>query len=260
VVDGRLLLGIDYSQLEARILAILAEDTVSLDCFHAGTDVHAQNARDLFDWSEVKWNSMDKAARVPARNHAKGFLYLISYGGSASGDSAKEYCPCPKCTANVPPTMGLTKQAQLDAEERWFSAHAPVRQFQRDLIAAVGDRGYYENVFGVRRYVATPAWDNHGRREILNLPMQFTGACLMNKKQVELHRLGAPIFLQWHDAFYFELPPEPGRVTDQRIADYKGVMEEPVPELNGWSFPTDAELGRNLGKKSKENPGGLEEV
>lgn len=82
----------------------------------------------------------------------------------------------------------------------------------------------------------------------------------MNKKQVELHRLGAPIFLQWHDAFYFELPPEPGRVTDQRIADYKGVMEEPVPELNGWSFPTDAELGRNLGKKSKENPGGLEEV
>jgi DNA polymerase-1 len=258
---SRLLLAIDYSQLEARILAILAEDEISLSVFRSNEDVHAQNARDLFGMSPTEWDALDKKKRNIIRSHAKGFLYRISYGGEGNTDAGKEYCPCPTCAANVPPTMGLSKEDELAAEARWFAAHSAVRDFQDKLVVQVGRDAYYENPFGVRRYVATPAWDSHGRREILNIPMQFTGACIVNAAQVRLHKLGAPIFLQWHDAFYFELEESaPGRVVDQQIADYKGVMEEPVPELDNWSFPCDAELGYNLGKKSKENPGGLGEV
>ena len=261
MADDRLLLGIDYSQLEARILAILAEDEISLQVFRDGADVHAQNARDLFGIAPDKWESMDKDTRGPMRSHAKGFLYRISYGGEGATESSKEYCPCPKCVAKVPPTMGLSKDEELAAEARWFEAHSAVRNFQRGLVDGVGQRGYYENPFGVRRYVSAPAWDSSGKREILNLPMQFTGACLVNQAQVRLYQHGAPIFLQWHDAFSFELDDtQPGRLVDQQVADYKGIMEQPIPELGGHSFPCDAELGYNLGKQSKDNPNGLREV
>ena len=258
---GPLLLGVDYSQLEARILAIHSKDEVSITCFRTGQDVHAQNARDLFGISESAWTAMGKAKSEPIRSHAKGFLYRISYGGEGNTEAGKEYCPCPKCTELVPPTLGLSKADELAAEARWFKAHAPVRSFQEELVSSVARDGYYENAFGVRRYVATPAWDSAGRREILNIPMQFTAACIVNAAQVRLFKHGAPIFLQWHDAFYFELSERHGgAVVDQTIADYKGLMEEPVSEMDNWVFPCDAEIGYNLGKKSKENPGGLEKV
>ena len=83
------------------------------------------------------------------------------------------------------------------------------------------------------------------------------GALLMNRSQVRLHRLGAPIIFQMHDSFLLEVPA--GEV--QRWADaLRGIMEDPVPELGGHRFPIDIQVGGNWGDRSEENPNGLRDL
>jgi DNA polymerase-1 len=255
---GKLLLAADFSQLEARILAILAGDEISLRVFKEGGDVHAQNARDLLGLSEAEWSGLGAGAK-PRRNLAKTFLYGISYGGDPEQMKTKGFCPCPKCADKVPQTLELTRPRLKAAGDRWFQVHGAVRRWQAELIQEVSRRNYYESPFGLRRYVGQP-WGAAFEREVKNIPMQMNGAILMNRCQVQLDRIDTPIIFQQHDSFLSEIPDTPGSLVDQHMADLKGIMEQPVPELAGESFPIDLELGENWGTASPENPHGLRKV
>lgn len=239
---GHLLIAGDFSQLEARWLAILADDQVSLAAFAKGEDIHAQNAMDLLGYRSAQWDTAEAHVRKASRNFAKSFLYRISYGGEGAQDKDKSFCPCPRCVDKVPQTLTLKRSDILAAETRWFDIHSAVRKFHRELIAEVQKRKYYETVFGVRRYFSK-TWGPEFERELKNAPMQTSSALLMNRCQVQLHKLGAPILLQHHDSFMLEVPESPGRLVDQWTADLKGVMETPVPELGGVVFPTETKVG-----------------
>lgn len=240
--NGHILVAADFSQLEARWLAILSNDQVSLDDFQAGRDVHARNACDLLGHSESEWEGLEAGLRKASRFFAKTFLYRVSYGGEGATDKSKTFCPCPRCADKVPSTLSLKKKEILAAEERWFQAHLPVRKFHRELIREVQRRGFYESPFGLRRYFGH-RWGSDFERELKNAPMQTNSALLMNQRQVKLHRLGAPIVLQHHDSFMLEVPESPGSGVDQWEADLRGVMEEPVPEVGGYSFPVETSRG-----------------
>lgn len=256
---GHLLLAADYSQLEARWLAHLSGDKVSLKAFARGEDIHKINALDLLEYTEETWSQLEDYTRDASRFFAKGFLYRISYGGEGATEKSKEFCPCERCEDKVPPTLNLTKPKILAAEERWFRAHHAVRKFHTQLISEVQKRGYYETPFGVRRYFAR-RWGREFERELKNCPMQTCSALLMNQREVELHRLGAPLVLQHHDSHMLEIPETPGRLVDQWAADLRGIMEAPVEELGGVVFPVDLELGRNWGPASDSNPDGLRKL
>ncbi len=234
----------DYLQLEARILAYLSEDLVSIRTFEAGGDIHIQNAVDLFGLTENQWSGLDKLERKARRDFAKTFLYRISYGGSIKSNTAtsKVKCPCPKCEDELNEThqgfsLNLTKAQIGAAEDRWFAKHPKVKEFQRQLVDRVYKTGYLRNAWGRLRKFSTPG----ARSEILNNPMQSSGAEIINAKMVKLHKLGAPMVLQMHDELVLEVPS--GQST-QWNNTLKRVMEEPVPELNGISFPTDGAIGR----------------
>ena len=254
--EGHKYVAVDYSQLEARILAILSGDQASLGVFTDGADVHAANTRDLFGWDEEEWSTMDSVPRKAARNYAKAFLYRISYGGEGSTDKSKTFCPCPKCAHRNPPTLTLKKAEILETERRWFQRHPAVRQFHRDLLRGVQQKGYYEAPLGVRRFIAQP-WGSDLERELKNLPMQMNAALLMNRAQVRLDRLGAPICLQMHDEFLLEVPEKEVDLWMSRTCD---VMQTPVPELGNTVFPVDVKVGRNWGDWSPDNPEGLKET
>ena len=239
---GHLFLAGDYSQLEAKLLAYLAGDRASIEVFEKGGDVHTANACDLFGYSEGVEISKGE------RTYAKTFLYGLSYGGAAESMKLKTYCPCPRCKDKVPPVFQIKRAEIKSAERRWFARHPTVRKFQRATAEQVSRCHYYESplVEGAKRYLTAP-WSKDLDREVKNLPMQFGGALLMNGRQVELHKMGAPIVLQRHDEFMLEIPESPGRVVDQWAADVRGIMEAPISGLGGVQFNVSVEVGKSWG-------------
>ena len=245
---GHTLLEVDYSQLEARLLAYLAHDTTSIKAFEAGEDIHWVNACNLFGWP------LDRPVDDAARNYAKSFLYGLSYGGEAETMKTKLFCPCSKCADSVPPTLQLKRTQVREAEDRWFQAHPAIPKFHHQLAETIQRHHTYDHPMGYRRMISAP-WSPDLDRETKNLPMQTGGAILMARAQNTLYHIHkAPIALQIHDSFLLEVPTH--QLTHwARIA--KETMEAPVPELGGVSFPVDMKAGGNWGKQSSTNPDGL---
>jgi len=255
--ESRLLVAADYSQLEARLLAILAGDTTSIRVFESGGDVHAQNARDLFGYSKEEWEALDPTVRKAARANAKGFLYGLSYGGDPKTQKIKERCPCDECSAGMPDYQPLSRPALAAAAKRWFLKHPQVKKFQADLCDSVRRHHYYESPFGVRRWVSKP-WGKDLEREVKNIPEQLNAALIMNGSQVELHRRRIPIILQRHDEFLVEIPEAD---LNRTVETLREVMERPIPEFDGAIFPIDIQVGQNYGTyHPTKNPNGMREL
>ncbi len=247
---GKVLLQVDYSQLEARILAYLSGDEPSTEVFRTGGDVHVQNAKDLFGYGEDTWLGLGSLVQDKTRFFSKGFLYGISYGGEAETMKTKEFCPCSKCADSVPPTLRLKKSEIAAAADRWHHKHPRVREWQEENAAFVRKHHYYESPMGCRRWIARP-WGNDLDRELKNIPMQFGGALLMNDRQVTLDQAGAPIIFQMHDSFLLEIPKEE---LDYWAGLTKETMEAPVPGLGGVSIPVDVECGESWGEMERWSP------
>lgn len=237
----------DYSQLEARILAVLAQDRTSLAAFAAGEDIHRSNARDLFG------KALDQVVDVaPYRNFAKGFLYGISYGGSPETMKTKLFCPCPRCADKVPPTVKLPRSQITEASQRWFAIHEPVLRFRERLAEQVRQHHFYVNPLGRKRYFCTP-WPSV-ERELYNFPMQSTAADIINRAMRVLHEeYNAPIVLQMHDSLMLEVPS--GTIAHWSFI-LREVMERPVAELDGTTFPVDVEVGESWGDMKTWNSSG----
>jgi len=243
----------DYSQLEARIMAVLAQDRVSLDAFTRGEDIHDLNSRDLFGWSPSDWEALNPTQRKAARNFAKTFLYGLQYGGRAETMKMKVFCPCPLCVEENPPTLDLKRSEIALAERRWMARHPAVPRYQRQVSEQVRSTRSYLHPLGVRRYFAKP-WGNELEREVKNVPMQMGAAILMVQAQVKLHQLGVPVCLQHHDSFLCEVPDEQIAETSTTLRE---VMEAPVPQMGGVRFPVTISVGRNWADRTIDNPEGL---
>ena len=240
--DKHILLSIDYKQLEARILACLAGDVPAQEVFRAGNDIHTANSRDLFGWDT------DRDVEKNARNYSKSFLYRITYGGEASLKQ-KLYCPCPKCESLNPPLLKLKREEVLASEARWFAKHPAVRKFHTELAIECRRNKRYVSPLGVTRHFSQP-WGPDLEREMKNNPMQMGASVLMNRAQIKLYKAGVPIILQMHDDFVEEVPENKVRYWAETTRE---IMEEPVPELDGASFPVDIEVGKNWGEMEEWN-------
>lgn len=240
---------VDHSQLEARIMAYFAEDTVAIKVFEEGGDPHAANAVDLFNitLSEVTEH---------ARGYAKTWLYRQMYGGTAASGDKKLFCPCPRCARKMPSTLHLSPADAARNEERWHARHPAVKRWQAETAAEVRRTHRLPLLLGGFRYFSAP-WSRDLDRELKNAPMQSGAARIMIRAQNRLHALGAPIVLQHHDSFLLEVPNSQVGAAAQQV---RAVMEEPVTFPSGREvrFPVALKVGRNWGRKSPENPEGLE--
>ena len=244
--DGCLYLARDYSAIEARLIAILSQDTAMLEVFAAGGDVHKQNAIDLGLASAGTWDAMDPGVRSATRNFAKTFLYGLSYGGSPETMKTKLYCTCPRCRDKVPQTLALGRDDIRRAADQWSKKHEPILQWRAALVETVkGPRGdhTWTSPFGYRRFFLEPR--SQAERSIYNFPLQHCASQIINHAMVSLDAAGLPLVLQMHDELMAEVPVE-------RVAYWEGAMRETmeakVPELGGWSFPTEGARGRHWGE------------
>ena len=207
---GKKLIGIDYSQIELRLLAHFSQDKVLVDAFIHDKDIHMQTAIALFGEEEA----------AQKRSVAKTVNFGLLYGMG------------PKKLSD---TLGITTKEAKEIIEKYFESFTTVRAYFRSIVDDSKEFGYVETILGRRRYFdyenATPMFKAAYERESVNSLFQGTAADLiklsMNNihKVIEDERLNAKMLLQIHDELIFEVDEDEAEVLGER---FKGLMEDVI--------------------------------
>lgn len=194
----------DYSQIELRIVASLADDKTMLEAFENKIDIHTQTAATI--------NGVDITEVTPAmRRAAKEVNFGVLYGMGSWGLAQR---------------TGISAQEAQTFITKYFDTYKGVRKFIDETIAVARDKGYVETFFGRRRYLPEI---NSGIQQIrataermaTNTPIQGTAADLIKLAMIEIHKElpkispDTKMILQVHDELVFETPAkEVKKVTD----------------------------------------------
>ena len=196
--EDPILLSVDYSQIELRILAHLSGDEALLQAFREGLDIHAATAARVFG---VDPGEVDRERR----RRAKVFNFGVLYGLTAFGLTQRE---------------GIPREEAEEFIQAYFAAYPKVAEWRERVVEEARERGYAETLTGRRRPVpALRARDRNQRmaaeRIAINMPAQGTAADIikiaMNGIDRELEERRAEgararLVLQVHDELIFELP------------------------------------------------------
>lgn len=192
---GKLIMAIDYSQIELRIMAHLSQDKALLDAFAKGLDVHRATAAEVFGVS------LDQVSSEQ-RRRAKAVNFGLIYGMSAFG-LAKQ--------------LGIGRGEAQHYVDRYFERFPGVLDYMERTRKHAHEQGYVETLFGRRLYLPDINTKNIGRqkaaeRAAINAPMQGTAADIiklaMIKVQAWLQQHAADkaaMIIQVHDELVFEV-------------------------------------------------------
>lgn len=205
---GMRLVSLDYSQIELRILAHVADIPALKEAFRQGIDIHAMTASQMFG---VPVEGMDPMVRRRAKAINFGVIYGISGFGLARN------LRIPRAEA----------QAFIDT---YFQRFPGIREYMEQTVAFAKANGFVQTLFG--RKIHTPEINSRGptagfaRRAAINAPIQGAAADVIRRAMIRMPKaiagLPATMLLQVHDELLFEV--EEGSV-DQLVAVAKEVME-----------------------------------
>ncbi|HEX2920430.1 MAG TPA: DNA polymerase I [Bacteroidales bacterium] len=193
--EGQIMLSVDYSQIELRLMAHLSQDSSMISDFLSGNDIHAATASKIFgvDISEVTREM---------RSRAKTANFGIIYGISTFGLSERL-------------TIGRKEAKELI--DGYFSSYPGVKLYMDESINAARELGYVKTMFGRRRYLP----DIHSRNQVvrgmaernaINAPIQGSAADIIKLAMVRIFRrlhsenFKSKMILQVHDELIFEVP------------------------------------------------------
>ena len=193
--DGHSLISADYSQIELRLLAHVADIPVLRDSFRNNEDIHARTASEVFG---VPMAQMDPVTR----RRAKAINFGIIYGISAFG-----------LARQLSIAAGEAKQ-YIDA---YFARYPGIRSYMETTRDAARIAGYVTTPFGRRCWVPgiadkNPARRGYAERQAINAPLQGGASDVIKRAMVRLPaalaaaRLDARLLLQVHDELLFEAP------------------------------------------------------
>ena len=193
---GNVLLSVDYSQIELRIVAHMAQDAGMLAAFRAGQDIHATTAAAIYN---IPLEQVTK----DQRRHAKAINFGLIYGMSA---------------------FGLTRSTELtlaeaeDFVKEYFREFPGIKQYLDGIRKSAAETGYVETLLGRRRYFPALKGQmnrnlrNREEREAINAPIQGTAADIMKIAMLKIPsalksaNLNAQMLLQVHDELVLECP------------------------------------------------------
>ena len=217
--EGRRLLSCDYNQIELRILAHLSKDTVLLEAFAAGEDIHNRTASEVF--------GVGPADVTPdQRRVAKVVNFGIIYGLSPFG---------------LARDLKVSREEAREYIDGYFARYALVKDYIEATKAEAHERGYVTTVLGRRRYLPELASADRVTKEMaervaVNTPIQGSAADLIKRAMVEIYGeivergLEAKMILQVHDELLFEVPDDEADEVENLVVDKMvGVVELDVP-------------------------------
>ena len=224
---GNVIISADYSQIELRLLAHIANLSSMKQAFYDGIDIHAMTASEMFG---VPVKDMDPMIR----RRAKAINFGIIYGISAFGLANQLSIP-----------RGEAKQ-YIDS---YFKKFPGIRQYMDDMVLQAKTDGYVSTIFGRHTHVPgikdkNPAMRGYAERQAINAPIQGSAADVIRRAMVRINPalrkagLDAKMLLQVHDELIFEAPKNQSEETCNLI---KEVMESaPAPVVN-ISVPLEVE-------------------
>ncbi len=212
---GKKLIGIDYSQIELRLLAHFSEDTVLVNAFNEGHDIHMQTAIALFGEAEA----------ASKRNIAKTVNFGLLYGMGQK---------------KLSDTLGITTKEAKEIIERYFETFPSVKGYFSGIVEQAKEMGYVETLLHRRRYFdfasATPMLKAAYERESVNTVFQGSASDLiklsMNKidTMIRAEGLRARMLLQIHDELIFEVDEDDAEVYARRFVEVmESILELRVP-------------------------------
>ncbi len=186
------LLSVDYSQIELRILAHVCEDPNLIKAFQDDLDIHTATASEVFSVAL-------KDVTSEQRRVAKAVNFGIAYGQGAFG---------------LAEVLKISRSEASDIIKRYFTRFSRVQNYIEETILSAKDKGYVETLSGRRRYMdelrsKNAAVAKFGERAAINAPIQGTAADIVKKAMIVVDRkIDLPMLLQVHDELIFEGPVE----------------------------------------------------
>jgi DNA polymerase-1 len=230
--EESVLLAVDYSQIELRLLAHMAKEERLIAAFEQGLDIHAATAAEVMG---VPIEQVDPDSRRLAKTINFGVLYgMGSYG--LARDS------------------GLTQEEAAKFIDLYWSRYPAVRAYMDNTLREGRERGYVSTLLGRRRYMPELRSRNGGIRQqaermAINAPVQGTAADIIKIAMNRLYdrlREGAfkgQMLLQVHDELLFEVPrSELERIAPLVCETMEGAMELDVP------LKVEMKWGKNWGE------------
>ncbi|MFL6743914.1 MAG: DNA polymerase I [Sphingomicrobium sp.] len=224
---GHVLLSADYSQIELRLAAHMADVPQLKEAFQQGHDVHAITAEEVF-------GVVDRESR----NKAKTINFAILYGSSAWGIASR---------------MGLPREEGKAIVDRYFERFPGIRGFMHSTLAFAREHGFTKTLFGRRTHFEpnirspNPSIRGGAERAAINAPIQGTSADLIKRAMARMDGALADaglgdvkMLLQVHDELVFEVPEGREEAAAAVIREVMTTAHEPALKLD---VPLEVEIG-----------------
>ncbi|AZS51594.1 DNA polymerase I [Entomomonas moraniae] len=226
---GYKLLAADYSQIELRIMAHLAQDKGLLDAFKHGLDVHKATAAEVFGVS------VDQVT-ADQRRKAKAINFGLIYGMSAFG-LAKQ--------------IGVDRKEAQEYIDKYFTQYPGVLSYMERTRESAAEKGYVETLFKRRLYLPDIKSSNANTRRAaertaINAPMQGTAADIIKRAMINVdtwlqqEKIDAKVILQVHDELVLEVRED----LTQSISDKIKMLMAEAAELS-VPLVVDVGIGNN---------------
>jgi len=218
---GNLLVSADYSQIELRLLAHVADIPQLKQAFADGVDIHARTASEMFG---VPVEGMPK----DVRNNAKAINFGIIYGISAFG---------------LARNLGIAREEAAAYIKKYFERFPGIRDYMEETKTFARANGYVKTIFGRRIWVKgiqskNPSERAFGERQSINAPLQGAAADIIRRAMVRLPpalakaKLKSRMLLQVHDELVFEAPKDEAEKLCKLAKDVMEAAPEPAAILS----------------------------
>ncbi len=233
---GWQLLSADYSQIELRLLAHLADVPTLRQAFADGIDIHVQTAAEVFHKPLAEVDSQ-------LRRSAKAINFGIIYGISAYGLAAQ---------------LGITAGEASEIIKHYFARYPGIPAYMESMRDFARDHGYVTTLFGRRVAVPEIASSNAGRRQFaeraaINAPLQGTAADLVKRAMTRVDNLlqsggyQSRLLLQVHDELLFEGPMDELNRLQSQICQTMAAAATPAITLQ-VPLVVEAKIGTTWGQ------------
>lgn len=206
--EGCVLVDADYSQIELRVLAHVANDSGMIEAFKENDDIHRNTAAQVFH--------MPREMVTPLmRSRAKAVNFGIIYGIGAF---------------SLAKNIGVTRKEAEEYIKTYLDHFSGVRDYMTNVVEHAKETGYVETLFGRRRYLPELSSSNFnlrsfGERVAMNMPIQGTAADIIKiamirvVRRLEREGLRARLILQVHDELIVEAPEEEAPLVQQLLTE-----------------------------------------
>ena len=219
------LISADYSQIELRVLAHMANEPALIEAFHQGQDIHSRTAMEIFGLKEDQVTSEQR--RV---GKTLNFALIYMQG--------------PYATAKQ---LDITMSEAKEFIDKYFKAFKYIKPFMDETLKAAHENEYTETLFGRRRYfrnINSPnkALMKEEERQAFNAALQGTAADIMKQAMINLYfklnekRLKSQIILQVHDELILEVPKD-------EIETVKALVVQEMSSAAELKVPLKVDIG-----------------